>query len=790
MAERQFQTSRLIGALLLVLALFALAPGVAHAQGSQFVPGLAKQPAQSQAPSADDIDSLIKTLDDAPAREKLKQQLQLLLQAQRGQGPEAAAPAAEAKTGLGAWLFKTISTHVEAVSDGLVGLVEAVADFPQRMRRAAQALTDPVVRQYWLDVVIALFSALVAAFGAAFLMKRLMLRPRRVIQQQQTQRWLVRFLYVPLIFVFESLPAIAFAVAAGVTLSVLHPNDDANRITTAICLAQIAASVTSAMATALLTPAAPSLRVIRFTDETAAYLRLWVRRLAVVSFYGYAVTELTATIQVDPNLQEVLRHAWGLLIAGMAIIFVFQNRIAVALWIAGGQISDPTDGPTDEPVANPLDPQSEAGTRKVRFGAFRRQVGKVWHFLAILYILAIYVVSTLSIEGGIAFLVQATILSVILLLVVRLADQFVREVFNRSFALSDDLKRMMPGLESRANRYLPVLQRTLLVGVYLVGASSLLQIWGFDMIGWVSEGSGRTVMAGAFKILIIVVVSALLSELVNLAIEHYLREQDYRGKRIYHSGRIRTLLPMLRNAFRITLGVIILLVVLSQIGVDIAPLLAAAGVVGLAVGFGAQTLVKDIITGVFILLEDTIAIGDVVDLGGHAGVVEGMTIRTIRLRDGTGTVHTVPFSAVTIVENKTKDFSYATFDLTVDYREDLDGVLEAIKDVGTEIAKDSSFRYGIIGPLEVIGVDAFQSSGVLVKARIKTRPMSQWDVMRAFNLRLKRLFDERGLRFPGVMAATPAPPPPPEAVREQLEAKDAPEFKDTAPHGPVTSTKS
>ena len=122
----------------------------------------------------------------------------------------------------------------------------------------------------------------------------------------------------------------------------------------------------------------------------------------------------------------------------------------------------------------------------------------------------------------------------------------------------------------------------------------------------------------------------------------------------------------------------ILMVVLSEIGVDIAPLLAAAGVVGLAVGFGAQTLVKDIITGVFILIEDTIAIGDVVDLGGHAGVVEGMTIRTIRLRDGAGAVHTVPFSAVTIVQNLTKDFSYATFDLKVDFREDVDKVIDAI----------------------------------------------------------------------------------------------------------------
>ena len=136
------------------------------------------------------------------------------------------------------------------------------------------------------------------------------------------------------------------------------------------------------------------------------------------------------------------------------------------------------------------------------------------------------------------------------------------------------------------------------------------------MFGWLATGSGRPVMAGIIKIAIILLLATLVSELVNMAIEHYLRDTDAQGRRIYHSGRMRTLLPLLRNAFRIALGVMVLMVVLSEIGLDIAPLLAAAGVVDLAVGFGAQTLVKDIITGVFILLEDTIAIGDVIDFLG------------------------------------------------------------------------------------------------------------------------------------------------------------------------------
>jgi small conductance mechanosensitive channel len=151
-----------------------------------------------------------------------------------------------------------------------------------------------------------------------------------------------------------------------------------------------------------------------------------------------------------------------------------------------------------------------------------------------------------------------------------------------------------------------------------------------------------------------------------------------------------------------------------------------------------------------------------------------MTIRTIRLRDGAGTVHTVPFSAVTIVQNLTKDFSYATFDLKVDYREDGDKVIEMIRRVGAEIEKDPQFRYGLLGTTEIIGLDTFADNGYIIKARIKTRAMSQWDVMRAFNLRLKRAFDAEGMLFPGMMAAMAAKDTREHQAEAETEAKDAP----------------
>jgi small conductance mechanosensitive channel len=194
------------------------------------------------------------------------------------------------------------------------------------------------------------------------------------------------------------------------------------------------------------------------------------------------------------------------------------------------------------------------------------------------------------------------------------------------------------------------------------------------------------------------------------------------------------------------LVVMVTLIVLSELGVNIAPLLAGAGVVGLAIGFGSQALVKDVITGLFILIEDTLAVGDVVDVGdGHSGLVEKISIRSIRLRDFAGAIHTVPFSAVTSVQNLTRDFSYYVVDLAVAHREDTDEVEKIVREVGDELAADPKLAPLMLAPIEVVGVDRFDGSGVVLKLRLKTLPIQQWTVGRAFNRLIKKAFDRYGI---------------------------------------------
>ena len=212
--------------------------------------------------------------------------------------------------------------------------------------------------------------------------------------------------------------------------------------------------------------------------------------------------------------------------------------------------------------------------------------------------------------------------------------------------------------------------------------------------------------------------------------------------------RVNTLFRILKNFVSIAILIVVIMLVLSELGIQIGPLIAAAGVVGLAVGFGAQTLVKDIITGLFIILEGQITIGDIVEVAGHSGRVEAITIRTVRLRDINGHLHVVPFSEVTTVKNITQDQDYHSFEIGVSYNEDVDNVIETIEKVGKDLQKDKNFTSKINGEIEVFGLDKFEDSAIIIKGRIPTIHKQQWAVRREFNRRIKIAFDKSGIEIP------------------------------------------
>jgi len=215
-----------------------------------------------------------------------------------------------------------------------------------------------------------------------------------------------------------------------------------------------------------------------------------------------------------------------------------------------------------------------------------------------------------------------------------------------------------------------------------------------------------------------------------------------------YKKRADTLSAVIGYLISATVIIVAALMILAELDIQIGPILAAAGVAGLAVGFGAQHLVQDIISGFFILLDDEIRVGDVVQIADKGGLVERLNLRMVVLRDLSGNVHYVRNGKIDVVTNMTKDYSRYVFDIGVAYREDVDEVIQLIKQVDEELRSDPAFGPDIIEPIEILGLDQFAQSAVIVKARTKTKPIKQWGVAREFNRRLKKKFDQQNIEIP------------------------------------------
>ncbi|MGF6554850.1 small-conductance mechanosensitive channel/multidrug transporter EmrE-like cation transporter [Pseudomonas sp. S30_BP2TU TE3576] len=267
-----------------------------------------------------------------------------------------------------------------------------------------------------------------------------------------------------------------------------------------------------------------------------------------------------------------------------------------------------------------------------------------------------------------------------------------------------------------------------------------LRVWGMSLIRF-TEGDGHEVSVKLFSLAGTLLFAWLIWILSDTAVHHALT----RSRKGLANARAQTMMPLIRNVLFVAIFIVALIVALANMGMNVTPLLAGAGVIGLAIGFGAQSLVADLITGLFIIIEDSLAIDDYVDVGGHLGTVEGLTIRTVRLRDIDGIVHTIPFSEIKSIKNYSREFGYAIFRVAVPASMDIDNAIKLMREVAQKMRTDPLQRRNIWSPLEFQGVESFESGNAILRARFKTAPIKQWEVSRAFNLSLKRHMDEAGL---------------------------------------------
>ncbi len=268
----------------------------------------------------------------------------------------------------------------------------------------------------------------------------------------------------------------------------------------------------------------------------------------------------------------------------------------------------------------------------------------------------------------------------------------------------------------------------------------------FQKINWAG------ILFGLAKILLILIVAWITQKIINRSLKNVekrmVTNRQLEGEIATDaSKRVQTIMNLIRQGIGILLWAMIVLIILKQIGVEIGPILAGAGILGLAVGFGAQNLVRDVISGFFMIMEDQIRVGDVAVLNGTGGLVEKINFRITSLRDLSGTVHVFPNGTINSLSNMTNEWSAYVFDIGVAYKENTDHVMDVMREVLTKLKEDEVFGPNVL-EWEIFGVNEFANSSVNIKGRIKTIPLKQWMTGREFLRRLKHEFDAKDIEIP------------------------------------------
>ena len=308
-------------------------------------------------------------------------------------------------------------------------------------------------------------------------------------------------------------------------------------------------------------------------------------------------------------------------------------------------------------------------------------------------------------------------------------------------------KRQHGTLKFNTKTFKPVLYNFLRASVFLAAIVLILDSLSISGTAFLETAVGKWIITSGLKILVVFTITVVLIKAVSLLLDYGFsrleRRQDGEMKK-----RAETLKSVIRNIANVSLVTIAVIMILDALEIDVKPILATAGVLGVAVGFGAQQLVRDIINGFFILLDDQIRVGDVVNIAGKGGLVENVNIRMTTLRDLEGSVHYVRNGEITVVTNMTKEWSRYVFNVGVAYRENVDEVIAVLKQIDDGMRQDPEFGPDILEPIEILGLDQFADSAVIIKARTKTKPIRQWAVGREFNRRMKMKFDELGIEIP------------------------------------------
>jgi len=493
-------------------------------------------------------------------------------------------------------------------------------------------------------------------------------------------------------------------------------------------------------------PHVPELRPFNINDKTAKYWSLRLSTLSGLIGYGLLVAVPIISNQVNVQIGALANVLIMLCITVWALYLIFHNKKAITqglLHLADRSLSF--------------------------FSLFIRAFALVWHWLASAYFIVLCFFSLFDPGNSLKFMMGATFQSLAIVGVAAFISGLLSRWLAKTITLSPQVQRNYPELQKRLNGWISASLKVARILCVAVAIMLLLNAWGlFDFWNWLQNGAGEKAVDIIIRIALILFFSAVGWTLLASLIENRL-VSDIHGRPL-PSARARTLLTLFRNALAVVISTITIMIVLSEIGVNIAPLLAGAGALGLAISFGSQTLVKDIITGIFIQFENGMNTGDLVTIGPLTGTVERMSIRSVGVRQDTGAYHIIPWSSITTFANFVRGIGSVVANYDVDRHEDAEKAKAALKAAVDELMEQEDIRGLVIGEPTFTGIVGLTNTAFTLRVTFTTQPLKQWTVRFALDSMVKKHFDLADVRVPVQTyqvlptpgSAAPATPPPQE----------------------------
>jgi small-conductance mechanosensitive channel len=752
----------------LLLILLAVPPARAASAANPLAALTGTKPASTKPPaapvtlSAAELNAAVTTLQNPQQRNALIATLQAMSKSATAKAAAAATKAAQ--KGLGERLVDDASARASFVITDAAATLKSATDLTLVWNWVLFLASDSYLRKGLVQTLTRLALTLGTALAAEYLVIAALARMRAVLVRRAAlirarnpgdmgldpesedaglanaeagateqlprrrvsfRSYLLRVCYGIAHLFLSILPLAAFAAIGFIWLS--RPITSA-RVTHLVIIAVLNAyllcRLTLEAARFLFAPGAPPLRLIGMRDHRARWLLRWLRRIVAVIAFGYAGVTTGGLFGLYPAARMVLLRLIVLVVHIMLAIVVIQARRPVAMVIRG------------RPGASGFIP------------SLRRGLAGIWHIIALFYILALWIAWVLGIPNAFSSLLRIIVVFIGGVVLARSLEFAIGHALDSIFAEDAGWKAGHPTLYSRGRSYMPVVRLTIGVVVGIIAVLVILQGWGIGILAWLfGTNIGQRILTAVLTIAITAVVAFMCWEAVNAALDRRVSGLIARG-RTARAVRLNTLLPMLRSTVLVIILVVAGLVMLSAIGVNVTLLLGGLSIFGLAIGFGSQKLVQDVINGLFLLLEDAMQVGDWITVGGISGSVEKLSIRNIRLRGGDGSLNIVPFSSVTTVINTSRDFSYAPINIGVGYKEDVDHVQAVLREIFAGMKAEPEWAVRISGDFELWGLDQFGASALMITGRIKTPAGKQYDVKREFNRRMKMRFDAEGIELP------------------------------------------